>query len=80
MKKVIVLSALAVVVVASPAWAFKCPSLVKQIDDTVSNRFDAVASQAKVDSANAAKLHAEGKHAESQKLAQDTLDKLAVKQ
>ena len=79
LKKFIAFSALVAVAVASPAFAFQCPKLVKQINDTVGNRFDATAAQAKVDSANAAKLHAEGKHAESVKAAQDTLAKLGVK-
>ena len=79
MKKFIVFSAVITLAVASPAFAFQCPKLVKQINDTVGNRFDAAASQAKVDSAGAAKLHAEGKHAESEKAAKDALAKLGVK-
>jgi len=75
----IALVALTALVLSSPADAFQCPKLVKQINDTVSNRFDAAASQARVDSEKAAKLHAEGKHAESEKLAKDTLAKLGVK-
>ena len=79
MKKLIALSALVMLAIASPAFAFQCPKLVKQINDTVSNRFDAAAVQGKLDAAEAAKLHAEGKHAESEKLAKDTLAKLGVK-
>ena len=79
MKKLIVLSAVVALGVASPAFAFQCPKLVKQISDTVGNRFDAAAAQGKTDAANAAKLHAEGKHAESVKAAQDALAKLGVK-
>lgn len=79
MRKLVVLSAIAAVAVASPAWAFQCPKLVKQINDTVGNRFDATAAQARIDAAAAAKLHGEGKHAESEKAAKDTLAKLGVK-
>jgi hypothetical protein len=79
MKTLIALSALVALAVASPAFAFQCPKLVKQINDTVGNRFDATASQARVDSAAAAKLHAEGKHAESEKAAKETLAKLGIK-
>ena len=79
MKKLIPLVALVLLTFATPALAFQCPALVKKINDSVGNRFDATASQARVDSANAQKLHAEGKHADSVKLAQDTLAKLGVK-
>jgi len=79
MKKLIAVSAVAVLAVASPALGFQCPKLVKQINDTTNNRFDAAASQARVDAATAAKLHAEGKHAESEKTAKDALAKLGVK-
>ena len=79
MKKLIAFSAVVMFAVASPALAFQCPKLVKQIQDTAGNRFDATAAQARVDAATAAKLHAEGKHAESEKAAKDTLAKLGVK-
>jgi hypothetical protein len=79
MKKLIALSAVAVLAVASPALGFQCPKLVKQINDTTGNRFDAAAAEAKVSAASAAKLHAEGKHAESEKIAKDALAKLGAK-
>jgi hypothetical protein len=79
MKKLIALFALTVVAFATPALAFQCPKLVKQINDTTGNRFDATAAQARLDAATATKLHAEGKHAESEKAAQDALTKLGVK-
>jgi hypothetical protein len=79
MKQLIALSAVAVLTIATPALGFQCPKLVKQINDTTANRFDAAASQAKLDVAQVAKLHAEGKHAESEKAAKETLDKLGVK-
>ena len=79
MKKIIALSTLVMVAAAGPAFAFQCPKLVKQINDTAGNRFDAAAQQARVDAADAQKLHAEGKHAESEKAAKDALAKLGVK-
>ncbi len=79
MKKLIALSALAALLLASPALAFQCPSLVKQINESVGNRFDAQASEARQAAAAAAQLHADGKHAESVKTAQDALAKLPRK-
>lgn len=79
MKQLIALSAVAVLTIATPALGFQCPKLVKQINDTTANRFDAAAAQAKLDVAEVSKLHAEGKHAESEKAAKETLAKLGVK-
>ena len=79
MKKLIAISAIATLAIATPALGFQCPKLVKQINDTSGNRFDATAAQARIDAANAQKLHAEGKHAESEKVAKETLAKLGVK-
>jgi hypothetical protein len=60
----------------SPAFAFQCPKLVAQINDATARRFDATASNAKVQALEATKLHAAGNHAASEKLAKETLDKL----
>jgi hypothetical protein len=79
MKKAIALSAVLLCAAASPALAFQCPKLVQQINATAGNRFDAAAAQARVDAGTVAKLHAEGKHAESEKKAKETLAKLGVK-
>jgi hypothetical protein len=79
MKTFIALSSLFVVLLATPALAFQCPKLVKQLNDTVSNRFDATAAEAKIAAATANKLHTDGKHAESEKVAKDALAKLGVK-
>ena len=78
MKKLITLSAVAVLAVATPALAFQCPSLVKQINETAGNRFDANAQTARAGADQAAKLHAEGKHEESVKVAKEALAKLGV--
>jgi hypothetical protein len=79
MKTLITLAVIAVSFLASPALAFQCPSLVKQINASVGNRFDATASEARRAAAQAATLHAEGKHAESVKAAQDAIATLSPK-
>jgi hypothetical protein len=79
MKTFIALSSLVALLLATPALAFQCPKLVKQLNDTVGNRFDSAAAQGKIAAAEAAKLHADGKHAESEKAAKDALAKLGVK-
>lgn len=79
MKTLIALSAVAVLAIASPALGSQCPKLVKQINDATGNRFDATAVNARVAASAAAKLHAEGKHADSEKAAKDALAKLGVK-
>ena len=61
---------------ASPAFAFQCPKLVAQIDQATAQRYDPTAADAKVKAIEATKLHAAGNHAESEKLAKETLDKL----
>ena len=76
MKKLIALSVVTVLAIASPAFAFQCPSLLKQVDAAVGNRFDAQAAEARRAAAEAAALHASGKHDESVKAAQDALAKL----
>ena len=62
-----------------PALASQCPKLVAQLNAAAGNRFDNAAYEAKVKAAEAQKLHAEGKHAESEKVAKDALTKLGVK-
>ncbi len=52
-------------VAASPVLANECPTLQVQIDNEVQRRLDDGAYQAKVIAAQAAQLHADGKHAES---------------
>jgi hypothetical protein len=79
MKKLIAVSVVALVAIASPALAMQCPKLIKQINDTAGNRFDKTGQEARIAAATAAKLHAEGKHAESEKTAKDALTKLGVK-
>lgn len=64
---------------AGPALAFQCPKLIGQIGAAAGNRFDSTSHDAKMKGAEAAKLHAEGKHADSVKAAQEGLGKLGVK-
>ena len=64
---------------AGPALAFQCPKLVGQINAAAGNRFDAASYDAKMKAAEASKLHAEGKHADSVKAAKEGLDKLGIK-
>lgn len=64
---------------AGPALAFQCPKLVAQINGEANRRFDNTAYDAKMKAAEATKLHAEGKHAESEKVAKETLARLGVK-
>jgi hypothetical protein len=77
---VLVVAALGVAAVAAtPAAAFQCPKLIGQINAAAGNRFDNAAWQAKQKGAEAQKLHADGKHAESEKAAKEGLALLGVK-
>lgn len=64
---------------AGPALASSCPKLIAQINAEANRRFDNTAYDAKMKAAQANKLHAEGKHAESEKVAKDALGRLGVK-
>lgn len=56
-----------------PAVASQCPKLIEQIERETGNRLDSASNAAKRKAAEAAKLHAEGKHAESEKVAKEGL-------
>ncbi|PYM20073.1 MAG: hypothetical protein DMD81_02690 [Candidatus Rokuibacteriota bacterium] len=73
MKRFSVLIAVATLFTAGPALAFQCPKLVNEIRDKVGNRMDNTANDAKAKADEAEKLHKDGKHAEAEKLAKDTL-------
>lgn len=64
---------------AGPVLASSCPKLIAQINADAGRRFDNTAYDAKLKAAQATKLHAEGKHADSEKLAKETLGRLGVK-
>jgi hypothetical protein len=68
-----------VLLTAGPVLAFQCPKLVGQINAEAGRRFDNAAYTAKTKAAAATKLHAEGKHAESQKAAEEGLAVLGLK-
>ena len=65
---------LTVLLLVAPADAFQCPKLVKQLQDATATRFDAAATEAKLDAAQAQTLHTDGNHAESEKVAKAALD------
>ena len=65
-----------VALAAGPALAFQCPKLIAEINNSAGNRLDAAGYDAREKAAEAQKLHAEGKHAESVKAAQEGLAKL----
>jgi len=70
--------ALVAVLAAGPALAFQCPKLVKKIEDETALRYDEAAANAKVKAAEAAELHAKGKHAEAEQTAKDGLKLLGM--
>jgi hypothetical protein len=63
---------------AGPALAFQCPSLIKKINEETATRFDPAAADAKVKAAEAAELHAQGKHAEAVAAAKEGLKALGM--
>jgi hypothetical protein len=71
--------AVAALLVAGPALAFQCPKLIAAINNEAGKRFDNASYTAKMKAAEAQKLHADGKHAESEKVAKDALEMLGVK-
>lgn len=70
--------ALTALLLSTPALAFQCPKLVKQINDSTATRFDAAAANAKVKAVEANDLHSQGKHAEAEKTAKDALQSIGV--
>lgn len=81
MKRLVVMAVLGVssLVFVGPALAFQCPKLITQITNAAGNRFDNASYEAKVKAAEAQKLHAEGKHAESEAAAKAGLALLGLK-
>jgi hypothetical protein len=71
--------ALLALLLATPAFAFQCPKLVKQLQDATGNRYDATAADGKIAAARSQALHTEGKHAEAEQVAKDALAKLGIK-
>lgn len=79
MKRLILGSVVVLMAFVTPALAGQCPKLVAEIQTSTANRFDSTAYDAKVKGAAAAKLHADGKHAESEKAAKEALAALGIK-
>jgi len=69
----VVVAAVVAVLFAGPALAFQCPKLIAELNTETGNRVDAASNNAKDKAAEAQKLHAEGKHAESVKAAKEGL-------
>jgi len=63
--RILVLTLAILALVAGPALASQCPSLIKQVNDAVGTKTDAASTKAKSLAAEAQKLHADGKHADS---------------
>ena len=73
---VAVLVTLSAFVAAAPALADDCPQKIRQIYLVANKRFDRAAYDAKDKAALAARLHAEGRHADAMKLAAEGLRRL----
>jgi hypothetical protein len=65
MTKLFVMAAAVVAFAAGPALAGQCPLLIKQIEDATAGKMDENSKKATALAAEAKKLHAAGKHAES---------------
>ncbi len=77
MKKLVLVTVVAALVLAmgAPAFAFKCPSLIKQANDQIAkmDQNSAKAKKAKTLVEEADKLHKAGNHADSVKKAEEAL-------
>ncbi|MGH7387854.1 MAG: hypothetical protein ACREM3_00110 [Candidatus Rokuibacteriota bacterium] len=69
-------TALATLLLAGPALAFQCPKLIAGIHAEAGNRFDDAGYDARTKADQAEKLHKEGNHAESEKVAKEGLARL----
>jgi hypothetical protein len=79
MKRLIILTAVigsSVVLVGGPAMAGQCPKLAAAIRSEAFKRFDGGAAEARAKVAQVEQLHKDGKHAESEQLAHELLQKL----
>ena len=84
MKKLVTACAAVAAIVAlagSPAYAFKCPTLIKEGREAAAKMKadDPNVKQATAKLDEAQKLHSEGKHADSVKTAEEALALLGVK-
>ena len=65
MLKTLLIAIAMVTVAVTPALAFQCPLLIKQVQDATAGKSDAASTKANELAAEAKKLHDAGKHAES---------------
>ena len=65
MLKTLLIAITMVTVAVTPALAFQCPLLIKQVQDATAGKSDAASTKANGLAAEAKKLHDAGKHAES---------------
>ena len=84
MRKILTTGAVVAAIVAlagSPAWAFKCPTMIKEGKDAAAKlkADDPKVKQATAKLDEAQKLHSEGKHADSVKAAEEAHAMLGIK-
>jgi hypothetical protein len=82
MKRIVTAAAVVAVVAlaGSPAWAFKCPTMIKEGREAAAKmKDDPKAKQATAKLDEAQKLHGEGKHADSVKAAEEAHALLGIK-
>jgi hypothetical protein len=65
MLKTLLIAIAVITLAASPALAFQCPLLMKQVQDATAGKTDAASKKANDLVAESKKLHDAGKHAES---------------
>jgi hypothetical protein len=75
---VTIVVALTVGLATGPALASQCPTLIKKIEEETGTRFDQAAADARAKAAEAAELHAQGKHVESEAAARQGLKLLGM--
>ena len=84
MTKIVTTAAVVAAIVAlagSPAWAFKCPTMIKEGKEAAAKMKadDPKVKQATAKLDEAQKLHGEGKHADSVKAAEEAHAMLGIK-
>ncbi len=75
----VAMGTLALGLIAGPALAAQCPTLIAQINAATGNRFDAGAASAKAIAAEADALHKAGKHADAVKKAEEAAKAIGLK-
>jgi hypothetical protein len=70
----------ALLLIAGLSTASECPVLINAIYEATANRFDSNAYDARQKAAQAAKLHAEGKHRDAELIARQGIELLTKKE